>query len=458
MLLGLMRNQIVRICGFNKIGIMRQDRKYNQTLGFYAPNMFLLHVNTDKSIKNWKKWDDKTMCTFLHEYIHFLQDISTVSGLYNIYVFGERLSDMVNQIYHMTDKMVRVPINIVPGPNNVYNNIVLKNKLEGTICLPDGVDKDNLQVSGQATLVDTPLIMNGQHVNMHEVRVPYQRGGYFLLGHYHISESMAYLAENVVYGNMPNVIEASPNYPYDVVRQLACFYSPQLANNLPLLFALCDYSLTFSHSGYALVNVFNHYVAAGQPTDWKRFVLNEKANTRAGGLAGQTTYAEGLLEIKKMAIDSLDKRFNNETYNDIRQWYYNIIGRAIDMRLNYPLLWNDLLEGGELRSNPQFAKLLNGIGLPVMTNNKNKSFFITKVTGCPLKKRRAMYLIAAGSITSALGGGIFRCKLYDICKADCRLVNKKCEQAPWKKARKWFVCPYGHMWYGWGLKEKELVR
>lgn len=159
-----------------------------------------------------------------------------------------------------------------------------------------------------------------------------------------------------------------------------------------------------------------------------------------------------------MAIDSLDKRFNNETYNDIRQWYYNIIGRAIDMRLNYPLLWNDLLEGGELRSNPQFAKLLNGIGLPVMTNNKNKSFFITKVTGCPLKKRRAMYLIAAGSITSALGGGIFRCKLYDICKADCRLVNKKCEQAPWKKARKWFVCPYGHMWYGWGLKEKELVR
>ena len=437
---------------------MRYERQLYQTLGFYMPSMFLLHVNTDKSIVSWRNWDDKTMCIFLHEYIHYLQDISTVSGLYNIYVLGEGLSERVNQIYQMTDKMVRVPINIVQGPNNVYNNIALKKKLDGTISLPDGVDGNRLQVSGQAIVVDTPMLMNGLHVNMHEVRVPYSRGGYFLLGHYHISESMAYLAENIVYGNMPDVIEESPNYPYDVVRQLAGFYSPQLAGNLQLLFALCDYSLTFSHSGYALVNAFNHYVAAGQPRDWKRFVLDEKANTRVAGLAGEVSYVQGLMEMKEMAIDSLDRRFNNDTYNDIRQWYYNVIGRAIDMRLNHPLLWNDLLEGGELGRNPVFAQLLDSIGLPVMTNNQNNSFFTTKVAGCPLKKRRAMYLIAAGSITYALGGGRFGCRLCDICKKECWFVNKKCERTPWKKARRWFACPYGHLWYGWGLKGKELVR
>lgn len=26
-----------------------------------------------------------------------------------------------------------------------------------------------------------------------------------------------------------------------------------------------------------------------------------------------------------------------------------------------------------------------------------------------------------------------------------------------ENSRKWFACPYGHLWYGWGLKNKELV-
>lgn len=84
--------------------------------------MFHLHVHTEENFKNWRKWDDETLCTFLHEYIHFLQDVSTVSGLHNIYVMGECLSDRITRIYKMSEKKIKVPLPLVQGPNNVWNN------------------------------------------------------------------------------------------------------------------------------------------------------------------------------------------------------------------------------------------------------------------------------------------------------------------------------------------------
>ncbi len=434
---------------------MRNIRNYNQTLGFYMPSMFHLHVHTKRNIKKWWKWDDKTLCTFLHEYIHFLQDVSTVAGLYNIYVMGECLADRVNRVYNMNTNQIRVPIPLVPGVNNVQNNQNVLDAVEGTIDL-NGVDKETLQIIGRATVNNQNLNLNGVIITIHDVHVPYA-GGDFLLGNYHISESMAYLGEKIMYGNNPLIVQASPNYPYDVVSQLAHFYSPQLENNQPLLFCLCDYALTFSHSGSALIGFFEHYVNAGCPADWRAFVLNLISCTQVAGTNGMQTYADGLRSIKDLALESLDKKFNNGSYNDIRRWYYNVINRAVEMRLQYPLFIYDFLSGGSLKTNMQFRQLLKGLGTPVLTNDYYKTSFTTKVSGCALRKRRAQYLIAAGSITYALGDAYIPCDLIDICKAKHKYVGRKCRTAPWKHARKRFACPYGHLWYGWGLKDKELV-
>lgn len=434
---------------------MRQARKRNQVLGFYMPSMFHLHVHTTEDIGYWERWDDKTLCTFLHEYIHFLQDISTVSGLYNVYVLGECLAERVNMIYKMQDGSIKVPIQIAPGPNNVLNNIRVSNAVEGDYDL-NGVDEDNLQVSGRATVNNKPWNLNGKVIPIHEVRVPYAGGGAFLLGNYHITESMAYLGEQIVYGKMNGVVEPSPNYPYDVVRQLAHYYSHSLENNLPLLFCLCDLALTFSHSGYALTSFFDLFVKKGCPNDWRQFVLDLIQNTKGSTPDGEVSYWDGLMAIKNMAIQELDLKFNNDSYNDIRRWYYNIINRAVDMRKQYPLYIYDFLSGGDLKHNRQFIQMLKGLGTPVLTNDYFQSWFTENVNGCALEKRRAEFLIAAGSITYALGDADFPCELRRICKAEHRCMDKDCVRAPWKHARKVKPCPYGHLWYGWGLKKKEL--
>ena len=434
---------------------MRSERKFNTVLGFYMPSMFHLHVHTINDFSRWKEWDDTTLCTFLHEYIHFLQDISTVSGLYNIYVLGECLADHVNKIYSMPDGTVNVPLEILPDVNNVLNNKELSELLEGEIEI-NGIDACSFQVTGRAEFSENFLKYNGQVLSVPKVYVPYDGGGCFLLGNYHISESMAYLGEMIVYGNASGVVEPSPNYPYDVVRQLASFYSSQLASNIPLLFSLCDLSLTFSHSGKALIGFFIIYVDKGCPSDWQSFVVDLRNNLKVVGLNSVSSYSDGLCQIRDLAIQSLDKRFNHFTYDDIRRWYYNIICRAIEMRLQNPLFIYDFLSGGELKHNKWFEHLLKGIGTPVISNDLYNSFFTTKVNGCALKKRRAEFLIAAGSITYALGYGYFPCELRKICRAENRCIDKNCVRAPWKHARKVSPCPYGHLWYGWALKNKEL--
>ena len=73
--------------------------KYYTTLGFYEPSVFHLHTLGDGKISEMNKWSDKQKSTFLHEYIHFLQDISTVQGLQNIYIGGEYLRFVTQEVF-----------------------------------------------------------------------------------------------------------------------------------------------------------------------------------------------------------------------------------------------------------------------------------------------------------------------------------------------------------------------
>lgn len=129
---------------------MRSAAKYYELLGFYQPNMFHLHFYTKLNIRMWREWDDTTLCTFIHEYIQFLQDISTVSGLYNIYIIGERLQDaVVNHIYPNGSGAILVPITCANGTNNVNCNWIFNNHYKGSSPNATNINYESLQVAGK---------------------------------------------------------------------------------------------------------------------------------------------------------------------------------------------------------------------------------------------------------------------------------------------------------------------
>lgn len=101
-------------------------------LGYYVPGFFEIFVATDKEDMSLTNFDDKELGTFFHEYIHFLQDITTFYGLNNIYAFTEYLHYGVNQCYKNEDKQITVPIII--GNNSVVPAIleIISNSFKNT--------------------------------------------------------------------------------------------------------------------------------------------------------------------------------------------------------------------------------------------------------------------------------------------------------------------------------------
>ena len=58
---------------------------YNKTLGSYLPSFYQMELNFPfpSGEYGYLQLDEKFLSLFIHEYIHFLQDISTYTG----YVF-----------------------------------------------------------------------------------------------------------------------------------------------------------------------------------------------------------------------------------------------------------------------------------------------------------------------------------------------------------------------------------
>lgn len=82
----------------------------SQTRGTYAPSFFKLGVNTGKDLNHLDQLDIKSFSIFIHEYIHFLQDITTSFGLVNINIIVDKMKYFNNDILGKNVHEFRVPL------------------------------------------------------------------------------------------------------------------------------------------------------------------------------------------------------------------------------------------------------------------------------------------------------------------------------------------------------------
>ena len=108
--------------------------KLNAILGSYMPSFFLMGVSFPFSSENLKApFDEKWISIFTHEYIHFLQDISTYVGLNNAYVYSEHIHGLVNCIYQHPKGNLSVPVSMPRNYANVELNQFVNTEGWGTL-------------------------------------------------------------------------------------------------------------------------------------------------------------------------------------------------------------------------------------------------------------------------------------------------------------------------------------
>ena len=108
--------------------------KLNTTLGSYLPSFFMMEVDFPFSSKDltapfYEKW----ISVFTHEYIHFLQDITTFVGLNNAFVYSEHIHGLVNGIYQHPKGNLAVPVSIPCNYANIELNQFVNTEGIGTL-------------------------------------------------------------------------------------------------------------------------------------------------------------------------------------------------------------------------------------------------------------------------------------------------------------------------------------
>lgn len=183
---------------------MRQE--LNTSFGIYRPSFLKIFIERDEDFSNLNILEDIPLAVFFHEYIHFIQDVTTIAGLSNI-------SNTVDYIKYCNKMILKsqdnsFPIPIIPAPNDT-DKVFLNTELRKTYI----ADSFNASVSEVLEIRKEAIVVTDvkEEIRKEKVVLSCRIVGDEILeinfGNLAIMESMAFFCENALF---PGVLPTPP--------------------------------------------------------------------------------------------------------------------------------------------------------------------------------------------------------------------------------------------------------
>ena len=254
--------------------------RYNVTMGFYEPAIFHLHTRGEGKLRNMDYWCTEQKSTFLHEYIHFLQDITTIQGLNNFFIRGEYIRYVTQEVKQSSTKEISVPLNPFEAGHNVDQNWMAHCITMGTT-----IPVETAVAYSKKYLADLVDYNDNKRIPLNVINIECktwdQKTVEVTLGTIHMMEGMAKLIQELVY---PTPKRLSPYNPYYIAHDVANMIIPGLSAEPYTMIALFDLALQSSNPGWAFVDYLEKKAAIGYNsksltadiiyTDLKNYVMN----------------------------------------------------------------------------------------------------------------------------------------------------------------------------------------
>ena len=234
------------------------ERKESKS-GSYYPAFLCLDVDTQDDLYYLGRYpiEERTEAVFLHEFIHYLQDLTTVAGLARIETIVDQIkwACSVARGHHK----LKIPLNTDTWAYNIRPNANSLSICKGDMKLLHQGNVINRRIASIESfeLVSTPILLDsgittkGNAIARLTFRDDIDEVHSYDVGEMAISESMAYLIENHLY---PNVLERPSECPYFIVQRIAEWKLDRKLDDL-ILIALCDVCLMYSLPGRALYEI-----------------------------------------------------------------------------------------------------------------------------------------------------------------------------------------------------------
>lgn len=421
--------------------------------GWYDSSCLHIRVQTSRPIFDLTKLlhsndpeDRQLLSTFFHEYVHFLQEVTTVSGAYRLGLMIDFMKESNMKIRNAPGGSFAVPVKLGNTFNAATNLILMRlysGDGEASYAYYQYYDTENVSVLDRAHKVITVPVYT---VFYRTSRMNLET---FKFGDVCLKEFVTHSLQEFFFPEINH-----PDIPYKIAGRIIETECPSLTKDIMLYVALCDACLMDIHPARCFFNTIERIKRsnfnAKTCEEIYHFVYSELRLT--DGIKDynvRSAYKRGANFTKKQIADAL----KSEVFSPNREWITYIYERAEAIRFKKPIFMTALVEGpGKFSS--LFFEIFRIMGAPFFTDENFNGAYVPPDRKT-VKDIQPYQLLVFREIERIYKGNR-RCKLYEFCKkrSDKDITNANCESAPWLRGQEDELCPLGQLWKTWGLNGK----
>lgn len=411
------------------------DTEY-EIRGFYRPNFFLIYINGEFT-KEFDQMSQKDLGTFVHEYTHYLQNVTTVFGLRNSIFYFRYFYEVKKYIFK--NESFRVPLTDFEPTDSIKS---IKQQFDFFRGSPKTLDFSYDKTSYQ--LGSTNFDDGTNHKTVHLL---YQQGGRsskFHIGNLAVKEGMARLCQKIY---DPDV--SHPTYPYCSIEHLAELINPKLLIDPRSIVALCILSLNSPNSGYTLQELM-HNTKLDKDLDG-RVLYAKYTNPDERWIVSNGVK----VSIKEYLLESL-KEFETHLISSLQNEKGIVHMNLLIENIKVDVIQgkNSILENLYLEDNKEIK--LNGLldfyGIPGV---RSKSGTMQWPQDPNADEPAIEYLELMGQMLvfdRIVGHGDSTCGMYGICnQAENELTDHNCFGTQWNRGKE---CAFKMISDNWMLSKK----
>lgn len=410
----------------------------------YESNHLHMYVDDDIDLENLDNMSLSSYATFVHEYIHYIQHITSLYGIRTSYMFNRVFASYRD--YIRNNEVIEVPLKLWEKDDAINHFIVHFNNVAGD--KSNGFNISDVEIDEReisfAKKEKTAVWIGCYDFDNEKVEA---HG--FRFGHRCIVEGMAHTIQSIINNDVSHSI-----IPYHAVELIIEKIVPEIIQDKKKVASICLCALFWDNPGFGFFQVLE-LVKSHPKWDGKELYKSIIRDYIVLYKKGKT-----MPFYKLMNIFSNDLKDSFETLIGADLEYYSlVIDNCISDCNEYRHKLIDFLYGDDICNRNVFKeKLLEHYGYPFI-DAKNQSALPLKVeNGIQSAYRESAILYGIELIMERLTGNKKECKRISICSSTMYIDGAKCEateeciSCQWKKRER---CVFSETLRYFGIQEKD---
>jgi hypothetical protein len=401
--------------------------------GEYEPSFFIIRINSDDSVDECLV---KNRSVFVHEYIHFLQDLILPycirEGLVRLAKFFDRKD------FYLMKKEIRLP----------DNNVLIGEKLTSRQSDFTWGDSDFIDsIDGAESFECVSESVVNYDFKLYKYYIIFSDGRKY---HFGARDLLEYIAYKIESKHFPSD-EELPDIPYRTVdfffkkNNIDCMSDNKkmaiieycLINDNPVrrLFVIVDDIKILSSR--MNINIFSD-------VDDERFLnFLYGINPPSKGVPPETLSKKIDRRVGRLSL-YLDEKFSKEDFNFISDWL-DIVMKYVACNIAGKSFFYHLFSIKSSDFNREIDDIFYNIGAPLIVNNSGEMrSFLSNNDLCDESKKQFIQFLLTYEFEHYLSRKDPQCPMCGVCeKNDPSLMDSNCMNAPFRRAFQGKSCPFG---------------